>query len=260
MKNLLALLVLIIHVPIQAQESSQQRIITLSPHAAELAYFAGGEDRLIGVSAFSDFPESAKTLPLVGDVNGFDRELLLKLKPDLVIAWKQSLDSNDVAWLQKESFRLFLSDPMSLDAIADEIKRLGEILNTQSFAQQSIEKMEQARIELQEIASARQRPIRVIHQLWNSPLMALTDTSMVSAVLSLCGIETPVHVENRLSATLSKEQMYTAEIDAIIVDDKGRIEAVNPNGVAVIRVDTLKLHRASPRMLESALELCRNID
>ncbi|OOZ42674.1 helical backbone metal receptor [Solemya elarraichensis gill symbiont] len=257
MKQLLALLLLLSYVTIQAQDSSPQRIIALSPHAAELVYFAGGENRLIGVSAFSDFPASVKTLPRVGDANGFDRELLLKLKPDLVIAWKQSLDSHDIEWLQTESFRLFLSDPMSLDAIADEIGRLGEILNTQKSAQESIDTMEQARLELKAIAAARQRPVRVMHQLWNSPLMALTDSSMVSAVLELCGIETPVHVENRLSATLSKEQMYTAEIDVIIVDDKGQIEPVNPNGVHVVRVDTLKLHRASPRMLESALELCR---
>jgi ABC-type Fe3+-hydroxamate transport system substrate-binding protein len=257
MKQLFALLLLLAYVPIQAQEASPQRIVALSPHTAELVYFAGGENRLIGVSAFSDFPESVKTLPLVGDANGFNRELLLKLKPDLVIAWKQSLDSQDIAWLQKESFQLFLSDPMSLDAIADEIEMLGELLNTQESAQESIDMMEQARLELRATAAARQRTVRVMHQLWNSPLMALTDQSMVSAVLSLCGIETPVHVENRLSATLSKEQMYTAEIDAIIVDDKGQIEPVNPNGVPVVRVDTLKLHRASPRMLESALQLCR---
>ncbi|KHF24720.1 helical backbone metal receptor [Solemya velum gill symbiont] len=259
MKQLFALLLLLAYVPIQAQEPSPQRIVALSPHAAELVYFAGGENRLIGVSAFSDFPASINTLPIVGDANGFDRELLLTLKPDLVIAWKQSLDSHDIAWLQKESFRLFLSDPMSLDAIADEIDKLGEILNTKKSAQQSIDRMNQTRLELQMIASARQRPVRVIHQLWNSPLMALTDSSMVSSVLALCGIETPVHVENRLSATLSKEQMYTAEIDAITVDEKGQIEPVNPNGLPVVRVDTLKLHRASPRMLESALELCRKL-
>lgn len=244
--------------PVSAQ-TAPQRIITLSPHSAELVYFSGGAERLIGVSAFTDFPVSLKALPIVGDANGFDRERLLQLHPDLVIAWKQNLDGEEMQWLQHQSFQLIVSNPMSLDAIEEEIRLLGEILGTETVAATTLEKMRQQRHEMIRIAAQRQRAIKVMHQLWHSPLILLTDESMVANVLRLCGIQTPVHIDGLLSATISRELLFQLELDAIIIPDDGHVEATNPLRIPIVAADTLKLHRATPRLLDTALELCRKL-
>ncbi len=54
------------------QPSFPQRIITVAPHLSEMVDAAGGADRLIGVSAYSNFPESIKKLPITSDSRSVD--------------------------------------------------------------------------------------------------------------------------------------------------------------------------------------------
>ncbi len=77
-----------------------QRIVSLSPHATELIFAAGAGDKLAGVSAFSDFPPQVKALPRIGDAAHLDRESLLRLRPDLVVAWPTGNQAPDIAWLK----------------------------------------------------------------------------------------------------------------------------------------------------------------
>ena len=55
------------HDSLAKQERYPQRIITLAPHLSELVDAAGGSERLVSVSAFSNLPESVKQLPITSD-------------------------------------------------------------------------------------------------------------------------------------------------------------------------------------------------
>ncbi|MEK9942362.1 MAG: hypothetical protein VW771_07790, partial [Gammaproteobacteria bacterium] len=43
------------------------RVVSLAPHLTEILFDIGAGDRLVGVMAFSDFPEAARLLPRVGN-------------------------------------------------------------------------------------------------------------------------------------------------------------------------------------------------
>ena len=64
-----------------------ERIISLAPSLTELLYVAGAGSKLVGVVEYSDYPEEALSLPLIGRFDRFDIERILELKPDLVVAW-----------------------------------------------------------------------------------------------------------------------------------------------------------------------------
>src|SRR5690349_10905302 len=68
-----------------------KRIVTLAPYLTELAYSAGAGTHLVGVSAYSDYPPEARALPQVGTAMGPDVEAIAALKPDLVLAWRDSI-------------------------------------------------------------------------------------------------------------------------------------------------------------------------
>ncbi|MEF1262669.1 ABC transporter substrate-binding protein [Vibrio harveyi] len=51
-----------------------QRVISLAPHATEIAYAAGLGDKLIAVSEMSDYPEQAKDLEKVSNYQGIKLE------------------------------------------------------------------------------------------------------------------------------------------------------------------------------------------
>ncbi|MCW8844594.1 MAG: ABC transporter substrate-binding protein, partial [Gammaproteobacteria bacterium] len=81
-----ALLLLgLLSLPVLAQPVA--RVVALAPNLAEMVYQAGAGDTLVGVVAFSDFPEQVSSLPGVGDAFRVDFEQLAVLHPDLVLAW-----------------------------------------------------------------------------------------------------------------------------------------------------------------------------
>ena len=62
-----------------------QRVVSLSPHATEMLYAIGAAEELVGVTRYSEYPEQAKSLPVVGDFRQIDLEKVLVLKPDLIV-------------------------------------------------------------------------------------------------------------------------------------------------------------------------------
>ena len=136
--NSLLLLLLLLLITAESPAAPLQRVITLSPHATELVYFAGGEYKLVGISNFSDFPPSVTTLPGIGDAMGMDRERILMLKPDLVVVWSGGARFRDLQWLRQQHIRIYESDPQSLQAIVGDILALGKLLGTEPYAQRSV--------------------------------------------------------------------------------------------------------------------------
>jgi iron complex transport system substrate-binding protein len=64
-----------------------QKIVTLSPPITEMLYAIGAGDQVIARDSFSDYPETALSLPDIG--GGFaeyDLETIISFEPDLVIA------------------------------------------------------------------------------------------------------------------------------------------------------------------------------
>jgi len=64
-----------------------EKIVTLSPPITEMLYAIGAGDQVIARDSFSDYPETALSLPDIG--GGFaeyDLETIVSLTPDLVIA------------------------------------------------------------------------------------------------------------------------------------------------------------------------------
>jgi len=70
-----------------ALDQPAEKIVTLSPPITEMLYAIGAGDQVIARDSFSDYPETALSLPDIG--GGFaeyDLETIISLNPDLVIA------------------------------------------------------------------------------------------------------------------------------------------------------------------------------
>src|SRR5262249_58614638 len=63
-----------------------QRIISLVPSVTELIFALGGQDRLVGVTDFCDWPAAAKRKPSVGGVISPSLRTIVTPRPGLVIA------------------------------------------------------------------------------------------------------------------------------------------------------------------------------
>ncbi len=68
-----------------AQPSGQPRLISLSPSATETVAAVGAVDWLVGVDQYSSYPPAVALLPKVGDYLTPNLEVILRLRPTLVL-------------------------------------------------------------------------------------------------------------------------------------------------------------------------------
>ncbi|HKE38807.1 MAG TPA: cobalamin-binding protein [Casimicrobiaceae bacterium] len=247
-----------------------RRIVSLVPHATELLFAAGAGEQVAGVLSPADAPPEAARLPRVGDARSLDLELIVTLKPDLVVAWPY-LAPAQVERLRSLGVPVYFSDPRSPDAIAEDIVRLGVLTGHERSASKVATTLRQR------IASLRERErsapkLRVFYEIWNQPLFTVGGAHIISAAIELCGGKNVFAALGLPAPQVSVEAVLAASPDAIVAGADGPVppewldawsawEALP----AVARgnlyaIDANLLHRAGPRFIDGLEGLCAVLD
>ncbi|MDG6777828.1 cobalamin-binding protein [Thiomicrorhabdus sp. zzn3] len=163
-----------------------KRIITLAPHLTEIVYSAGAGDKLVGVVNYSDYPETAQKLPIVGDHHALNLEAIIALKPDLILGWKSGNRLQDSERLAALGLNLFESEVTTLNDIPDLIERIGQLSGTQSIAKAEAQSLRQLLTSLQQRYGSK-TPVSVFYQIWNQPLITMGKEQFISQGIALCG-------------------------------------------------------------------------
>ena len=256
---------------------STPRIVTLSPHLAEIVAEVGGISQLVGVAAYSNYPSAVKPLPVVGDYQSLNLELLKQLQPDIILIWTSGTPANQQAKLQalfkNTSTRIIQSDALSLDAIPLEIKRIGQIIGHEAQAQQVSRHFQS---ELQKIrqSQVKKTPISVFFQAWSSPLMTLQEDHLISDMIKLCG-GVPIFSQEKIQISAVSIEAVIAKNPEVIMSASesqsngnlqdfdqwkkySNLKANRLNGYLSINGDWLT--RPSSRALLASHEICRFFD
>ncbi|WGG49792.1 cobalamin-binding protein [Rugamonas sp. DEMB1] len=246
-----------------------QRIIALAPHVTEMLFAAGGAEHIVGVVAYSDFPEAAKKIPSVGDNRQLDMERVIAMKPDLIVVWMHSSSERQIDTLRQLNIPIFHSEPQKLDGIADSLLRLGQLMGTETAAQAAAADL---RRQLAALAKqyANRPPVRMFYQVWDKPLYTLNGTHIVSDAIRLCGGE---NIFAKLKVTAP-----VVSVEAVLQEDPEAIFGTaekNYGGVSLwksyttmkaVRNDNLftlngeLLNRAGPRMVAGTAALCEKLE
>jgi len=248
-----------------------QRIVSLAPHATELLFAAGAGKAVVGAVRYSDFPEAAKQVPVVGDYNALDLETLLSLKPDLIVAWQSGNPAAAIERLLKFNIPVFLSEPRHLDDIATNLERLGVLTGTQISAAAASAQFRAALQQLRADYSGK-APVTVFYQIWDRPLITLNGAHMISAVLELCGGKNLFAALPVIAPEVSMEAVLAADPDVIIAsgsassEDHGLAQWVRWPALRAVRnkqlyfVEPDNIQRSTPRLLQGAKEICQALE
>ena len=167
-------------------QAPAQRIVSLAPHLTELLFAAGAGSLLVGTAAYSDFPALARRVPTIGDSSAIDIERVVALKPDVVLAWRSGNPAGTIAKLEQLGLRVFVTEPVTLDAIADQIVSFGRIAGSQAAARNAAERLRDDIAALRLKYQGRRR-LSVFYQIWHQPLMTVNGKQVISSVIELCG-------------------------------------------------------------------------
>lgn len=251
-------------------DAPAQRLVALSPHGAELVFAAGAGAKLVGATSFSNYPAAAARVPRIGDAARLDRERLLALEPDLVIAWPSGNRPQDLAWLERRGIALYRSDPAELQDIAENIREIGHLTDRGEIAAAAAMQFSNRLARLRRHYSGR-TPLRVFYQVWPSPLFTVGNNHIIARVLALCGgrtlftdLTTPTPMVSREAVLLADPQAIVAALPEQGADDPfarwrrwRSIEAVREGRFVGVRADLI--HRPTPRILEGAEVICRGL-
>lgn len=262
-----------------------QRIITLAPHLSELVDSAGGSERLVGVSAYSNYPTSVKQLPITSDARSIDLEKMKSLRPDLIIYWRGGTSESQIQSIKKtftKDVQFIAVEPKKLSDIATDIETIGKALGTDLVAKKNADVL---RLKITELRNKEnnqnkqnkqqnisQRKVRVFYQVWAQPLMTLNKDHIISDIIQLCGGEQLFAKEKVLVPTVSREAVIKANPEIIFtaVDNQKMTsdwsmwtsfpQLAATMNKAFIDLDGDIISRPSPRIMQGAQKICTEIN
>jgi vitamin B12 transport system substrate-binding protein len=245
-----------------------ERIITLSPHATELAFAAGLGDKVIAVTEYSDYPEKAKKLERVANYQGIKLEKILALRPDLVITWPDGNPARELEKLKSMGVNTIPSNIHSVDDIAAGIEQLSQYADDPSIG---LNNAKNFRLALAQLKSQYKNvaKVRYFYQLSEKPIITLAKDSWPSEVFNLCGGENIFGHSPSPYPQVGIEQVLMAKPEVIFTSQHAikngnmwnrwkDIPAINQGHVWSLNSDWI--NRPTPRTLNAIKEVCQHFD
>ena len=248
-----------------------QRIISLAPNITEVLFHIGAGAQIVGADEYSNYPEVAKMIQRVNNHAAANYELILSLKPDLVIAWQSGNGDKIINPLRKLGFPVFVVETREIDQIPDLFHRFGQLSGHEIKAQERIDEFTQRLSNLRN-AQAGKSVVKTFYQIWHEPLITLNGQHMVSDIIRLCGGVNVFAEAIPLVPYINIESVVLADPEVIIaggseedqLDWLGRwqqwtgISAVQNHHIYTIPSDLMQRH--SDRILDGAEMMCNYFD
>ena len=249
-------------------QAPARRIVSLAPNITDALFAAGAGDHIVGTSRFSDHPEAAKAIPVVGDATMLDLERIVSLKPDIIMVWKSGTSTAQIEKLSHLGIPLFYVETTRLSGIAPTVRRLGALTGTSETANRNATRLDAALGSLRATYAGRRR-LSVFFQIWDKPLMTIGHTQIIDDAINLCGASNIFADLPQAAPTITREAVFSRNPDVIITtgDDKDSLAnwkkspSLNAarNG-QVFAIDAPTLSLPSPSILEGVEALCRRLD
>ena len=229
-------------------DTPAQRVITLAPHATELVQAIGGQHILIAAAA-----HTADELPAyimrINTYGGLDRELILQLAPDLVIAWTSGNRPSDLAWLATQGIPVYHSEPQRLTELADQMRAIGKLTGLETTAAQAaahyLHQLRQIQTHCQTATAA-----EAYVQIWSRPAMSVGGQHWINDVLRYAGLRNTYAAEQRGIFSVEAESLYSKRHIMRLSGDQSIQTRLNSHWVP-------NLGRPSPAILKVIQQLCK---
>jgi iron complex transport system substrate-binding protein len=245
-----------------------ERLITLSPHLAELVFAAGAGKSLVATVEYSEYPEAAASVPRIGDAFRIDVESVLALSPDLVIAWDSGNPHQAINQIVSLGIPVWSVEIREPGEIAEVIKAIGNASGQAQTAGKTASIFQSRLDKLSRRYTSRQT-LDYFYQVDEKPLYTINGEHLISKGLNLCGGHNIFHDLPGLAFQVTHESVIVADPVAMFAPvqdnepnplaiwlDWPGMQAVSGNALFALPAD--KISQATPRLLD-ALEIACNL-
>jgi iron complex transport system substrate-binding protein len=248
-------------------ETAARRVVTLAPFLTELAYSAGAN--VVGASAHSDYPAEARALPEVASAVAVSIESIAALRPDLVLAWQDSIRREDIERIAAFGIAVHVAQARRLDDVPRLLRTIGTLVGRDATG---IANEYSARIAALRSAHAGVPPVPVLLEVWHRPLTTIAGAHWMNEALEVCGARNAFTDLPGVAPAISWELVHARD-PAIVVGAGSAPDASRFNdnwasrsALAAVRdhrlvwVDGDYIQRPTLRLAEGVARLCQGID
>lgn len=246
-----------------------QRIVTMAPFLTELAFSAGAGDRVVGVSAHSDYPPQARALPEVGTAMAFSIEPIAAMRPDLALVWKDSVRPEDLKRLEALGVAVFVAQARTLDDVPRLLAAIGRLAGRDASAAIEGYRATLARLRARHEGLPR---IRAFLEIWHKPLTTLAGAHWINEALELCGARNAFLDLPGIAPQVSWEEVLARDPQVIVgagsaknaAEFRGNwrarvsLAAVRQERLVFVDADTIQ--RPTLRLAEGVAQLCAGLE
>jgi iron complex transport system substrate-binding protein len=118
--------------------SPAQRIVSLAPSITESLFALGAGEQVVGVTDYCNYPEAAQAKPSVGGITNPNVEIIVSLKPDLLLLSMEGNVRSAFEKLVSLGVPVFVTNPRSLNGIYHSILQLGNLTGRAESASQLV--------------------------------------------------------------------------------------------------------------------------
>ena len=254
-------------------EAPPTRIVSLVPSVTESIYEVGGQARLIGRTDWCDYPPAAKEKPSVGGMINPSIEMIVALRPDLVIATDEGNREETIVQLRRLGIPTYLVHAHRVDEMLDMVTRVAGLVERREAAGPLVASIRQRVDAIRARVAPRPTP-RVLYVLWPDPLIVPGGASHLTELIELAGGRSITAGEGESYVRFSLEAAVARAPEVIVLADHSASGTAagrqSPEkwqrltSVPAIRagrlhsIDLSILHRYGPRVAEG-LELLARI-
>jgi iron complex transport system substrate-binding protein len=238
-----------------------RRIVSLLPSLTETVCALGACDRLVGVDRYSNYPASLQALPRTGGLDDANIELIVSLKPDVVLL---ALSSRVIDRLEGLGIKVVALEPRTLDDVQRVAGKVALLLGLPGSGEQLWQALNAQIADAARLVPQAAQGMRVYYEVDSAPYAA-GEASFIGAVLARLGAVNIVPARLGPFPKLNPEFVVRANPQVIMIADRtapglasrpgwARIQALKAGRVCAFNAaQTDALSRPGPRMGEAAM-------
>lgn len=191
------------------------RVFSHTCSNTEIVCALGCAEMLVGVDADSDFPpEVVARLPRAGRDLDLDIDAVRRLAPDLVLS-SLTVPGHErvVAALEDAGLRVLVCDPVSLQDVYQDIRRVAAALGVSERGDELVARMDAA---MPAVAAPGTRP-SVLVEWWPKPVIAAARQSWVNDLIRRAGGRNPWDVLDARSVPQDHAEAAAMQPDVVVM-------------------------------------------
>jgi iron complex transport system substrate-binding protein len=233
-----------------------KKIVSLSPNITEILFELGLGDKIVGVTKECNYPEAAKKKEKVSSYMNFNEELLVSMKPDVILMSAEGNMKGQMAEMERLGLTVYAVKTSKVSDIVTAINDIGQVTDKTKEAEKLSENIERAVEKVKGLVKGAKRKT-VFCLVGLDPLIGAGPNTFIGDLIKVSGGENIIAADGPDYPVMNIEELYVKDPDVILVSSMGSEVVKNDKSPMMKKFSKLTASKKGSIFVVDADILCR---